>query len=84
VFRVRPTGYWSRFQASISDIRQSIAHRLNHLKWPRARSSSRQRHWLASLKKQILARWGANWSGGLLQAFDQLCRDGIPAVSRSI
>jgi DNA-directed RNA polymerase subunit RPC12/RpoP len=84
VFRVRPVGYWSRFQASISDISQSLTHRLNLLRWPSGRSSSRQRHWLSGLKKQIFARWGANWAGSLLDAFDLLCRDGIPAVSRSI
>ncbi|WP_281791626.1 hypothetical protein [Desulforhabdus amnigena] len=84
VFRARPVGYWSRFQASISDIRESLSHRLSHLRWPSGRSPSRQRHWLSGLKKQILARWGAGWAGNFLEAFDQLCREGIPAVSRSI
>jgi hypothetical protein len=84
VFRTRPAGHWSRFQASISDIRQSLDHRLNNLRWPSGRSPSRQRHWLSGLKKQILARLGASWAGDLLKAFDQFCQDGIPAVSRTI
>jgi hypothetical protein len=84
VFRARPVGYWSRFQASISDIRQSLAHRLKDLRWPSGRSSSRQRHWLSGLKKQLLARLGTNWAGELLEGFDQLCRDGIAAASRTI
>jgi hypothetical protein len=84
VFRARPVGYWSRFQASISDIRQSLAHRFNTLHWPSSRSPSRQCHWLSGLKKQVLARLGPSWSGDFLTAFDQFCRDGIPAVSRTI
>jgi hypothetical protein len=84
VFKVRPAGYWSRFQASIGDIRESIAHRLAHRRWPEGRSKSRQRHWLSGLKKQILARLGAGWAGDLLEAFDRLCQDGIRAVSRAI
>jgi hypothetical protein len=47
---------------------------------------SRQRggHWLRSLIRQ--ARWwlGVGWKGGLLRAFENLCRQGVIAVSRSI
>ena len=47
---------------------------------------SRQRggHWLRSLIRQ--ARWwlGVGWNGGLLRAFENLCRQGVIAVSRSI
>ena len=84
VFRVRPAGYWSRFQASIADIRESLLHRLGFLRWPSGRSPSRQRHWLSGLKKQVQARLGTSWTGDLLQAFDDLCRQGIRAVSRTI
>ncbi len=41
-------------------------------------------HRLSGLKKQILTRWGAGWAGNFPEAFDQLCREGIPAVNRSI
>jgi hypothetical protein len=84
VFKVRPAGYWPRFQASIADIRQSLAHRLTHRRWPEGRSRSRQRHWLNGLKKQILARLGVGWAGDLLEAFDRLCQEGIRAVSRAV
>lgn len=84
VVKVRPAGYWSRFQASIAEIRESLSHRLSLLRWPSGRSSSRQRHWLNGLKKQIRARLGISWAGDLLQAFDELCEAGIRAAARAV
>ena len=82
--RVRPEGYWSRFQASIAEVRESLAHRLKCGRWPSGRSPSRQRHWLNGLKKQIQARFGMGWEGDLMQAFDELCKAGIRAASRAV
>jgi hypothetical protein len=83
VFRVRPEGYWSRFQASIECIRESLSQRLGTMRWKQGLSRSRQRHWLSGLKKQIQLRLGMGWSGGLMEAFERLVAQGICPVSRS-
>ena len=82
--RLRPQGYWPRFQASIQAIRDSLFHRLTFHCWPPFLARQRGGHWLRSLIRQ--ARWylGVGWRGGLLRAFEKLCRQGVIPVSRSI
>jgi hypothetical protein len=81
---MRPSGYWSRFQASIATIRDRIAHRLAKRRWKPDLPRSRQRHWLSGLIKQIRARLGINWNEDPLNAFDDFCIQNIAAVSRAI
>ena len=84
IIKVRPKGYWPRFQATIDTIRRSISHRLTHHKWLPDLPRSRQGHWLRGLKKQVFFHFGASWPGELLEAFDELTSRGVIAVSRSI
>jgi hypothetical protein len=84
VYRMRPAGYFSRFQASKACIRQSISSRLLQGRWNPGLPRSRQRHWLSGLVKQIRFHLGPSWHGGLLEAFDLLVSHGVAAVSRSI
>ena len=87
IYRLRPGGYWSRFQASIGTIREHLSHRLFHQRWKPDLPRSRQRHWLKGLKKQIRFHLGPGWSlrpGDLLEAFDKLTARGIIPVSRAI
>ena len=83
LYKLRPKGYWSRFQASIASIRQSLAHRLTRLRWRPDLPRSRQQHWLRGLILQVRFRLGSSWTGCLLEAFDVLSGRGIAAASRS-
>jgi hypothetical protein len=84
VLRLRPSGYFKRFQASIDAIRSSIAFRLEKGRWPPGSSRTRQSHWLRSLYRKTFAYCGQAAMGRLLQRFDFLVwKDEIP-VSRRI
>lgn len=84
VLRLRPAGYWSRFQAPIATIRESLSRRLLQGRWTPQLPRSRQRHWLKGLIKQIRFHFGWSWRGDPLVAFDALVARLIPACSRSI
>ena len=84
LYKLRPKGYWSRFQASIATIRQSLAQRLTRLRWRADLPRSRQQHWLRGLILQVRFRLGSSWTGCLLEAFDMLSGRGIAAASRSM
>lgn len=84
VLRMRPAGYFKRFQASSDAIRASIAMRLESGRWLRSRSRSRQGHWLRSLSKKVCAWLGQGYSGRLLEGFDELMRKGEAPVTRRI
>jgi len=84
VLRLRPSGFFKRFQASIKTIRDCIFYRLKDSRWPKAMSHTRQGHWLRSLYRKTLAYFGQRWKDRLLEGFDYLIRmDEIP-VSRRI
>ncbi len=84
VLRLRPAAYWSRFQASIADIRTSITHRLKTCRYLSYFSRTRQRHWLKALKRKAHAYLGDVVSKDLLSAFEHLLELGKIPVSRSI
>ena len=84
VIKLKPKGYFKRFQATIERIRFHIARRLKTGKWPGCCSSARCRHWLRGLKRQTMAHLGIEWMGLLLQAFDRLIEMGEVPVSRAI
>lgn len=81
--RLRPRGYWSRFQSSIATIRDSLARKLLKGRWRPDLPRSHQRHWLRGLCRQIRFHL-PGWRAGLLEAFDTLAARGIAAASRSI
>lgn len=83
VIRLRPQGYWRRFQASVEAIRHSLSRKLGHGRWDPGLPRSRQRHWLKGLLRQVGMHLGSSWSGDLLWAFDWLSGRGLAATSRS-
>jgi len=59
-------------------IRDHLHHRLSQGRWPpSALSRSRLRHWLANLKRQILARLTNTWTRGLWAGFEALLFRGV-------
>jgi hypothetical protein len=84
VMRLRPAGYWKRFQASIADIRTSVTERLKNCRYLSSLSRSRQRHWLKALERKAHAYWGDGAGKDLLSAFERLVEMGKTPVSRSI
>jgi len=84
VFRIRPKGYFSRFQASIGTIRSSIESKSVNNKWLRRVSRIRQCHWYRALSRHIKAYFGDTWKQSKVNAFDTLILNGIVPVTRSI
>jgi hypothetical protein len=82
IIRMKPKGYFRRFQATINTIRCCVNQRLLSGKWHFAISKSRQRHWLLALKRKAMAIFGVGKD--LLPAFDRLMEMGRIPVSRSI
>ncbi|CAO0821173.1 hypothetical protein DFAR_2180022 [Desulfarculales bacterium] len=70
VIRLRPRGYWSRFQTLVKIFRQSLSNKLVALgRWDPGLSRSRQRHWLKVLLRQVSLYLGSSWPDDLLGAF---------------
>ena len=84
VIRLRPRGYFKRFQASVETIRSSISHKLKTGRWPPGTTHTRQCHWLRALRRKVVAFLNNTWDHGLLKAFDYLIEQGHSPVSRSI
>ena len=84
VIRLRPKGYFGRFQASIASIRSSIESKADWNKWMGGIRRTRQRHWFRSLCRKIKAHLTDAWSQGVVAGFDRLCRIGQIPVSRAI
>jgi len=84
VIRLRPLGYFKRFQTKIRIIRSCISHKEKHNKWLSGIPPTRQRHWLRALQRRIKAYLSDTWSEGLLKAFDHFMTLGHVPVTRSI
>jgi hypothetical protein len=84
VHRLRPAGYFSRFQASIAQIRRSISYYLKFDRPPPEVCRVRFRHWFKGLKRKVSAYFGDSFDKGLLEGFTRLADMGITPVSRSI
>jgi len=82
VFRIRPIGYFSRFQASIDTIRSSIALKAGKRERLRGISRTRQQHWYRALLRHIAAYFGDTWEAGMASAFDALISLGVTPVTR--
>jgi transposase-like protein len=81
VIRMKPEGYFPRFQARIDTIRRCLARRLTG-RWCCGMSTSRQRHWLSALRRNIVAVFGTGLE--LMDGFDRLLQLGLTPVSRTI
>ena len=84
VIRLRPKGYFKRFQASIETIRSSITSKSIMNRWLPGISRSRQCHWFRALNKRLNAYLTGVWVGGVLAGFDRLLQLGQIPVSRFI
>ena len=84
VLRLRPAGYFKRFQAPVSKIRASIISKTSAGKWIAGISRSRQCHWFKALCKRIRAYLTDTWRQGIVAAFDYLRQQGQIPVSRFI
>ena len=84
VLRLRPAGYFRRFQASIETIRLSIAGKSSTNRWLSGISRSRQRHWFRSLQKRIKAYLTDTWRQSIVSGFDYLVELGQSPISRVI
>jgi len=84
VLRLRPEGYFKRFQASVEMIRASIADKSAKNRWLPGISRSRQCHWFRSLCKRIKAYLTDTWYQGVVCGFDYLLQLGQNPVSRTI
>lgn len=84
VIRLRPEGYFKRFQASIASIRSSIVSKAVGSKWIGGINRERQQHWFRSLCRKIKAHLTDAWNQGVVAGFDRLYQMGQIPVSRAI
>ena len=84
VIRLRPKGYFRRFQTAVSTIRESLRQRLSVSCYLPGLSLSRQRHWLNGLRRNVKAYLGNRWNRHLIAGFDHLVACGHVPVSSAI
>ena len=84
VIRLRPKGYFKRFQAAVETIRSSIACKSATNRWIAGVERTRQCHWFRALKRRIKAYLTETWVEGVVAGFDYLLQLGQTPVSRSI
>jgi len=84
VIRLRPQGYFKRFQAPVEIIRASILCKSATNRWLTGIDRCRQCHWLSALKKRITAYLTDTWCKGIVAGFDYFLQRGQIPVSRSI
>ena len=84
VIRLRPKGYFKRFQTSVETIRSSIACKAATNRWIAGVERTRQCHWFRSLCRRIKVYLTDTWCQGILAGFDYLLQLGHIPVSRAI
>ncbi len=84
VIRLKPLGYFDRFQAPIETIRTAIDCLIKKGASHSGVSRTRGTHWLKALKRKARAYFGDSLQNHLLAAFDRLVEMGEVPVSRSI
>jgi hypothetical protein len=84
VIRLRPRGYFSRFQASIAAVRSSVESKALRGRWISGIGRTRQLHWFRALCRRIKGHLTDAWDQGVLAGFDRLCLMGQIPVSRAI
>lgn len=65
VIRMKPQGYFNRFQAPIKTIFNDIYHRVKTSRWPPGSSGSRRRHWMKALLHNIRLYLGESFSNSI-------------------
>jgi hypothetical protein len=84
VMRLRPKGYFKRFQASIACIYESLSQRIVHGIYLPGISRSRQRHWIRALQRRVAVYLGERFRSRLLEGFQRLLRGGQVPVAGGI
>jgi len=84
VIRLKPQGYFERFQSSIETIRSTVGDLLRENRCPSGLFRTRQAHWLNALKRKAKAYFGDPFELHLISVFDRLIGMGKVPVSRSI
>jgi len=84
MIRLKPCGYFPRFQAFLKTVRSRLHDRLATGRWGPGLSKSRQRHWLLALRRKTAAWFDNTFQENLIAAFDRLISLGQIPVSRSI
>jgi len=83
VITSRPESHFPRIRSPRQVIRDHLHHRLSQGRWPPSSlARSRLRHWLANLKRQILARLTNAWTQGPWAGFEELLLRGQIPVAR--
>lgn len=82
--KLRPEGYFKRFQAPVAIIRSSVVSKAQTGKWIPTVAKTRQSHWFRALRRRIKAYLTDTWRKGMVAAFDFLEQRGQIPVSRSI
>ena len=82
VIRLRPKGYFQRFQASVQRIYACLRQRIVDARYDTQISRSRQRHWLRALQRRVAAYLGQGFRSRLLEGFSVLLqRSRVPVAS---
>jgi hypothetical protein len=84
VIRLRPKGYFKRFQASVETIRSSIVCKVTTNRWIAGVERTRQCHWFRYLCQRIKIYLTDTWRYGIVAGFDCLLQLGQVPVSRGI
>jgi len=84
VIRLKPHGYFDRFQSSIETIRAVICDLVDKKLSFSGVSRTRKAHWLKALKRKARAYFGDPFQHSLPEAFDRLMEMGKIPVSRAI
>ena len=83
VIRMRPKGYFPRFQTSIKTIRSSILNKSSGNGWIKNLCRSRQQHWFRALIRKVNAFLGNNCKNSVVENFDYFISKKISPVCRS-
>ena len=84
VFKLKPQGYFNKFQADKKLIFLSIVNRVYKNRYLPGLSWSRQHFWFTALKRNINAYLSNSWNKGFAAGFRELIQRGKIPVTSSI
>ena len=84
VFKLKPRGYFKRFQADIKTIFASILSRIYNNKYLPRLPWSRQHFWFTALKRNVNAYLSNSWDKGIAAGFRELVKMNKVPVTSSI
>jgi hypothetical protein len=83
VHRMRPSGYFRRFRATIAEIKSSIAMRSSRARWRPDLPRSTQRQWWLNLWRMIRLILGMSYRGDGIAGFVAILQQNIIPVTRA-